>query len=189
MFEAASPRPWIGDENWTHTFFSLKLFGHPRISWQNPGISRKKSLISLVSRDISNFWPPPLYMEDPLPHRKISGLKSLGLCSFLMSKRKRVAWGEVGWTRRNKGNKAAKKTRKAWESGLMIGPNPALTAMFISVVYILEVPWVRLSISRVKDGTNPETPRKCSRSNSEFPGFARLEILKPWKIKHIPSPD
>ena len=40
---------------------------------------------------------------------------------------------------------------------------------------------------------NPEQIRKhpenALRANSEFPGLVRLEIPKPWKIKHIPSPE
>ena len=31
--------------------------------------------------------------------------------------------------------------------------------------------------------------RKCLTANSEFPGFVRLEIPKPWKINQIPSPE
>ena len=65
---------------------------------------------------------------------------------------------------------------------------------------LLEVPQVRLSISGAKSGTNPETqywtlkvnpsrPRICALTILEFPGFVRLEIPKPWKIKQIPSPE
>ena len=32
-------------------------------------------------------------------------------------------------------------------------------------------------------------PENALRANSEFPGFVRLEIPKPWKIKQTPSPD
>ena len=64
-----------------HKLIFLKLFGHRRDIPANPGISRQKSLISLVSRDIPNFWPPPLHVEDPHPTRKISGPKSLCLRS------------------------------------------------------------------------------------------------------------
>ena len=53
----------------------------------------------------------------------------------------------------------------------------------------LEVRRVRLSISGLKSGTNPETPWNALRANSEFPGFVRLEIPKRWKIKQIASPD
>ena len=48
--------------------FVSSFSGAAGISRQNPGISRQKSLISLVSRDIPNFWPPPpLLVEDPHP--------------------------------------------------------------------------------------------------------------------------
>ena len=55
------------------------------MSEKNPGISRQKSLISLVSRDIPNFLAPTPSCGRPPPHRKISRLKSLlGLCSFFV---------------------------------------------------------------------------------------------------------
>ena len=61
----------LGDENWTQTFFSQTFRAPPGTSRQNPGISRPKSLISLVSRDIPNFLaPPPLHVEDPHPTRR-----------------------------------------------------------------------------------------------------------------------
>ena len=41
---------------------------------------------------------------------------------------------------------------------------------------LLEVPRVQLSNSEL-------------RANSEFPGFVRMEIPKPWKIKQLPSSD
>ena len=75
--------PFIGDENWTQTIFFSNFSGYPGISQQNPGISRPKSLISLVSRDIPNFLATPSCGR-PLPHRKISELKSLGLGSFFV---------------------------------------------------------------------------------------------------------
>ena len=55
--------------------------------------------------------------------------------------------------------------------------------MYACVSSKLEVPRVRLSISGVKSGTN------ALRAKSEFPGFVRLEIYKPWKMKLIASPD
>ena len=59
----------------TDTLF-LKLFGpKSRDIPANPGISRPKSLISLVSRDIPNFLSLTRARGRPLPHRKISGLK------------------------------------------------------------------------------------------------------------------
>ena len=70
-------------------FFS-NFLGSSGISRQNPGISRPKSLISLVSRDIPNFLAPTPSRGRPLSHRKISGLKILGLCSFLYQKKRDV---------------------------------------------------------------------------------------------------
>ena len=63
-------------------FFFSNCSGAPGISRQNPGISCPKSLISLVSRDVSNFLAPTRSRGRPLPHWKISGPKSLGLGSF-----------------------------------------------------------------------------------------------------------
>ena len=64
-------------------FFS-NFSGAPGISRQNPGISRPKSLISLFSRDVSNFLAPTRSRGRPLLHWKVSGPKSLGLGSFLL---------------------------------------------------------------------------------------------------------
>ena len=62
-------------------FFCLKLFGHPRISRQNPRISRKKVWSLWVSKDIPNFLAPTL--SRARPHiLNISGPKSLGLGSL-----------------------------------------------------------------------------------------------------------
>ena len=57
------------------TFFCSNFSGAAGISRQNPGISRQKSLISLVSRDIPNFLPPTPACGRPLPHRKRSDQK------------------------------------------------------------------------------------------------------------------
>ena len=65
-------------------FFFSNFSGAPGISRQNPGISRTKSLISLASRDVSNFLAPTRSRGRPLPHWKISGPKSLGLGSFFL---------------------------------------------------------------------------------------------------------
>ena len=64
-------------------FFS-NFLGASGISRQNPGISRQKSLIPWVSRDIPNFLAPTLSRGRPPPHQKISGLKSSGLGSFFV---------------------------------------------------------------------------------------------------------
>ena len=68
--------------NRTQTFFFSNSSGTTGISQQNPGASRPKCLISLVWRDIPSFLAAAPSRGRPLPHRKISGLKSLGLCSF-----------------------------------------------------------------------------------------------------------
>ena len=67
----------------TNLFFS-NFPGTSGISRQNPGISRQKSLVSLVSRDIPNFSAPAPSRGRPPPHPKISGPKSLGLGSFFL---------------------------------------------------------------------------------------------------------
>ena len=67
----------------TNLFFS-NFSGTSGISRQNPGISRQKSLVSLVSIDIPNFLAPTQARGRPPPHRKISGPKSLGLGSFFV---------------------------------------------------------------------------------------------------------
>ena len=65
-------------------FFFSNFSGTSGISQQNPGISRQKSLIPWVSRDIPNFLAPTPSRGRPPPHQKISGLKSLGLGSFFV---------------------------------------------------------------------------------------------------------
>ena len=81
-------------------FFFSDFSGTPGISRQNPGISRQKSLISLVSRGIPNFLAPTRSRGRPLPRRKISGLKSLGLGSFFVPGlslcQSLKFWGEKG---------------------------------------------------------------------------------------------
>ena len=67
-------------------FFFSNFVGTAGISRQNPGISQQTILISLVSRDIPNFLAPTRSRGRSLPKRKISGLKSLGLGSFLCLK-------------------------------------------------------------------------------------------------------
>ena len=78
-------KPHKGREReWNTNFLFLKISGAPGISRQNPGMSRPKSLISLVSRDISNYLAPTPSRGRPPPHRRISGPKSLGLGSFFV---------------------------------------------------------------------------------------------------------
>ena len=64
-------------------FFS-NFSGASGISRDFAGISRQKSLIPWVSRDIPNFLAPTPSRGRPPPHQKISGLKSLGLGSFFV---------------------------------------------------------------------------------------------------------
>ena len=65
-------------------FFFSNFSDTAGISRLNPGISRQKSLIPLVSKGIPNFLAPTPSRGRPLPHRKVSGLKSLGLGSFFV---------------------------------------------------------------------------------------------------------
>ena len=80
-FPGSSPNfPGSFSENFRERKFNTNCFfsnfsGTAGISRQNPGISRQKSLISLVSRDIPNFLAPTRSRGRPLPKRKISGLK------------------------------------------------------------------------------------------------------------------
>ena len=71
-------------------FFFSNFSGTSGISRQNPGISRQKSLVSLVSRDIPNFSAPTPSRGRPPPHRRISGLKSLGLGSFFFREKNSI---------------------------------------------------------------------------------------------------
>ena len=77
-------RCWNRERKLNPNFFFSNFSGTPGISRQNPGISRQKSLISPVSRGIPNFLAPTPSCGRTLPHRKISGLKSLGLGSFFV---------------------------------------------------------------------------------------------------------
>ena len=77
-------KPNIRGRELNPNIFFSNFSGASGISRQNPGISRPKSLISLVSRDVSNFLAPTPSRGRPPPHQKISGLKSLGLGSFFV---------------------------------------------------------------------------------------------------------
>ena len=59
-------------------FFFSNFSGASGISRQNPGISRQKSLISLISRGIPNFLAPTPSRGRHPPDPNISGPKSLG---------------------------------------------------------------------------------------------------------------
>ena len=76
-------------------FFSLKLFGRRQDIPAESRDIRQKSLISLISRDIPNFLAPTPSCGRPLPHRKISGLKSLGLGSFFVPEK--GLWASRPW--------------------------------------------------------------------------------------------
>ena len=65
-------------------FFFSNFSGTAGMSQQNPGISRQKGLVSMVSRDIPNFSAPTPSRGRPPSHRRISGPKSLGLGSFFL---------------------------------------------------------------------------------------------------------
>ena len=65
-------------------FFYSNFSGASGISRQNPGISRKKSLIPWVSRNMPNLSAPTPSRGRPPPHQKISRLKSLGLGSLFV---------------------------------------------------------------------------------------------------------
>ena len=52
-------------------FFFSNFSGAPRISRQNPGISRPKSLwFPWLRGTYRTFWPPPVHLEDPYPTGK-----------------------------------------------------------------------------------------------------------------------
>ena len=61
-----------------HNFFFSNFSGTAGISRQNPGISRQKSLVSLVSRDIPNFSAPTPSRGRPPAHPKTSGPRPSG---------------------------------------------------------------------------------------------------------------
>ena len=87
--ERQSP-PFVGLIFHSLVFWSFgKAKKHPKHQGNStpsePRRSRPISLISLVSRDMPNFLAPTPSRGRPLPHRKISGLKSLGLGSFSVS--------------------------------------------------------------------------------------------------------
>ena len=67
-----------------NTIYLLKLFGHPRdIPAKIPGYPAQEFGFPGLRRTYRTFWPPLLHVEDPHP-RKISGPKSLGLCSSFL---------------------------------------------------------------------------------------------------------
>ena len=84
---------YFSEQKLNTNFFFSKFSGAAGISRQNPGISRQKHLISLVSRDIPKFLAPTPSHGRPLPKRKISGPKSLGLGSFFVpDEDQRFSW-------------------------------------------------------------------------------------------------
>ena len=60
--------PFFREKKLNPNIFFSNFSGAAGISRQNPGISRQKSLISLVSRDISNFLGPTRSRGRPPPH-------------------------------------------------------------------------------------------------------------------------
>ena len=78
--------PTRGQKLSTDLFFS-NFSGTAGISRQNPGISRPESLVCLVSRDILDFLATTPSCGRSPPHRKISGPKNFGLCSFFLPDR------------------------------------------------------------------------------------------------------
>ena len=82
--QMSKPRKWTRGQKLNPNIFFSNFSGASEISWQNPGISRQKSLIPWVSRDIPNFLAPTPSRGRPPPHQKISGLKSFGLGSFFV---------------------------------------------------------------------------------------------------------
>ena len=65
-----------------HKHLLLEVFGHTGISRQNPGISKKKTLVSLGFEGHADLLAPTPSRGRPPPHPKKSGPKSLGLGSF-----------------------------------------------------------------------------------------------------------
>ena len=78
---AANRRLNNRERKFNTNFFFSNFSGTSGISRQNPGISRQKSLVSLVSRDIPNFSAPTPSRGTPPPHPEKSRQKSLGLGS------------------------------------------------------------------------------------------------------------
>ena len=85
----------------------------PGISWQNPGISRKKSLVCRCFEGHTKLFGPHPFTGRPPPHRKISGPKSLslGLGSFFFLDRRKEEGGDGGV---DGGRIPQKKTRRFW---------------------------------------------------------------------------
>ena len=80
----------IGRLRIEHKLFFLKIFGHPRDIPAKPrDIPPKKVLISLVSRNVSNFLAPTPSRGRPLSHRKNITTPKFGFVLFFFR-----AWGE-----------------------------------------------------------------------------------------------
>ena len=65
-------------------FFSQTFRALPGYPGKIPGYPAKKVWFPWISRGIPNFLAPTPSCGRPLPHQKISGLKSLGLGSFFV---------------------------------------------------------------------------------------------------------
>ena len=118
-------------------FFS-NFSGASGISRQNPGISRQKSLIPWVSRDIPNFLAPTPSRGRPPPHQKISGLKSLGLGSFFVPETitKIVPWlSDYSWFWSNSvPSKSSESTRE-----LFLELARELSAVFCKIMFLDDI--------------------------------------------------
>ena len=76
----------IGNENRRQAFLFSNFLGASGISRQNPGISRQKSLVSLVSRDIPNFSAPTPSRGKPPPPPEDIRTKKFGSRFLLLPK-------------------------------------------------------------------------------------------------------
>ena len=87
----------IGAKKRTQTYFSQTFRASPGYLGENRGISRPQVWFPWVWSDILNFLTPTRSRGRPPPHRKISGPKRLGLCSFLLPERGVwvIVWGAV----------------------------------------------------------------------------------------------
>ena len=74
----------ISETDLAHLSLLVCPFYFPLNSGQNLGISRQKVWFRWIWKVIPNFLAPTPSRGRPPPHPKISGLKSLGLCSFFV---------------------------------------------------------------------------------------------------------
>ena len=84
---------YIGDENWTQSFFSQTFWPPPGYPAKNPRMSRQKVWFPWASKDLPSFLAPTPSRGRPPPHPKISGPKSLGLGSFFLPDYRMISLG------------------------------------------------------------------------------------------------